>query len=403
MKTLDQLLTGAAADLRDVLEADASLNSINQFMRRGATVSPLSGAGANDRRPSRPRLAAVATIAVVVVGAVGLYVVETRPEPPSSVEAGAGAVLADPGPAPLKLPATPSGYLFAGIGLRPLTGNQFASAVFIHRDTDGNVTGKLIARAGGGQVCAALELTSQLIASVSVVVPANLVGATGGRFYAEPQYRHLSLGYVLGDGRYLCFDMFNADESTDAAAEATMQAIAAAIAIGPGNSLAVQTPLPDGWVFAAVGPEPLNIKTFYQGYSTSLADREVQHHLEIDNVYTADDGLHYWLTEESLQPITVRGHQGYVTSHQYVPGENAWGGGVQGGRTDVHTLIWQEIPGTWTIIRGDDMSTEQLLAVADELVPMPQNEWQQLFATPFPPFGGAPQNSVPGNSSNPGS
>ena len=394
MNNLDDRLDAAAADLRRALDAVTHSGATGVLDRRDRGADPTLAWQANER-PSRRNVGSIAAAAVLVAGVVGLYVVQTRPGPSNSDHADA-PVVSDPGPPPLQLLTTPSGYLLGASGLSQLTGDQFASAVFVHRDVNGSVTGKLTARAGAAQNCAANSPHQLGIESV-VSLPSNLPTVTSGHFYADSQFRHLSLGYVLGAAGQLCLDMFNADASTDSAAAETMQAIAAALTIGPGNTIGVQAPLPQGWVLAAPGPEPSNIKTFYQGYSTSLADRQVWQRLTVSHIYTGADGLRFWLTDETLQPVTVRGHQGYVTAHRYVPGENAWGGGVEGGRIDVHTLMWQENPGTWTTLRGDDMSTDQLLALADQLVSMPPDQWQQLAAAPFtttPVAGPESSNSV---------
>ncbi len=308
--------------------------------------------------------------------------------PTPSVSTTTTTPLFGPADPPLELTNIPAGYALVGQVVRPAGGGQnLRSAVFVHRDAQKIIDGKVLARFGNfgliGPIDGTLLPPEPGYSQQAVTPPTNLNAATSGNVYIEQDSRMIHLQFPLGDLGSLRLDSYNLDARTDQAVAQQMQQIAAKLQLNPA-AIAVTGPLPDGWELAVSGAEPVTVnQTFVQTFDadTSVGSNKIasSKHIVVSNMATNDSGMPYWEMDETLQPLDIRGHRGFVTTHQY-PIQPA---PAIPGRTIATTLIWPETPGHWVVIRADDINTAQLLALANQLTEATNSQWQQP-GTPSP-------------------
>jgi hypothetical protein len=387
MNTLDDLLDAAAIDLQ---RAVAQVPIPSSFAADGLS--------AMYRRPARARAAAYrsrrflvagAAIAAFVVG--GLFLIERRPadrpadNPGPSVSSPTTTTppLFDAAHPPVALTNAPAGYALVGQFVRPAGGGQnLRSAIFVHRDAKGIIDGKVLARFGNFQLIGVNPSDGSLppadpgFYQQAVTPPTNLTAATSGNVYIELDARVIHLQFPLGDLGSLTLDSFNLDAATDLAVTQQMQQIAATLQLTP-TAIDVTGTLPDGWALAVAGTEPETVnQNFSQAFEVDTPDGGNK--VIISNMSTNDSGMPYWEMDETLQPIDIRGHAGFVSTHHYPPtNTNAPPPANPSGAT---TLIWPESPDHWVVVRADDMNTAQVLALANQLTPSSNGQWQQAGA-----------------------
>lgn len=178
--------------------------------------------------------------------------------------------------------------------------------------------------------------------------------------------------FPLGDLGSLTLDSFHLDAATDLAAAEQMEQIAATLQL---TSAAVNVvgALPDGWELAVAGAEPETVtQTYFQAFEVDTPDGGNK--ILISNMTTNDAGMPYWQMDETLKPMEIRGHAGFLSTHQYPPTDT--NAPPPANPAKATTLIWPETPGHWVIVRADDMDTEQVLAFANQLTPANNAQWQ---------------------------
>ena len=79
--------------------------------------------------------------------------------------------------------------------------------------------------------------------------------------------------------------------------------------------------------------------------------------------------------DETLQRIDIRGRAGFVSTHTYPPTNPNFPPPTN--PAEATTLIWPEASGHWVILRADDMNTDQVLALANQLKSAKNGQWQQ--------------------------
>jgi hypothetical protein len=382
MKTLDDMLDAAAVDLQ---RAVARVPIPSRFVTDElSVVYRQSQHGRASANRSRRILVAAAAIAVFVVG--GLFLIERRPadrpaeNPSPSVSTSTTVPLFDPAHPPLQLTTTPAGYALAGQVVRPAGGGQnLRSAIFVHRDAHGIIDGKVLARFGNFQLIGVDPSDGSLLPpdpsvfyQQAVTPPPNLTAATSSNVFIELDARVIHLQFPLGDLGSLTLDSFNLDAQTDLAITQQMQQIAATLQL-TATAIDVTGSLPDGWELGVSGIEPETVnQNFFQAFEVDTPDGGNK--ILISNMTTNDAGMPYWQMDETLEPIDIRGHAGFVSTHRYPPtNTNA---PPPANPAEATTLIWAETPGHWVILRADDMGTEQAIAFANQLTPTDNGQWQ---------------------------
>ena len=361
MNALDDLLDAAAADL---LRAVSRVHAQRPATPEHAPdlVAPF---GAPPRRgPGRLTLVAAAGV-VAAVGVSGLIVVERRAaDGPATVDVTAPTSttpIFDETHRPLELARAPSGYALAGRGVRAAGGENVRSAVFVRRDAAGGVASKMVVRFGRVSL---LGTAGGASTQQVVTPPANLPTAMAGSLVIQRTERVIHLEYDLGTLGGLTLDTRHLDASADLREAEQMEQIAAALTVVEGQDIGVDGPLPDGWQLAANGVEPENATTnVFQAFEIDAPDGGAP--IMIGNVATTDDGFPYWAMNDTLRPLVIRAHDGYVSTDSDPSGI---------------TLIWPESPGHWVTIRAD-LPEQQLVALANELSPMSPGAWQATGAT----------------------
>jgi hypothetical protein len=382
MNTLDDLLDAAAVDLQRAVARVPVPSSLATDELRVRHRQP--GKGRVPSYGSRRLLVAGAAVAVLVVG--GLLMIERRPanQPADSPELSTPTVtpttttpVFDAARPPLELTSTPAGYALVGQSVRPAGGGQnLRSAIFVHRDTQGIIDGKVLARFGNfsliGPVDGSLIPPQAGFFQQAVTPPPNLTTATSGNVYIEQDSRVIHVQFPLGDLGSLTLDSYHLDAATDLAIAQQMQQIAATLQLTP-TAVAVTGTLPDGWELAVAGAEPETVNENYiQAFEVDTPDGGNK--ILISNMSTNDAGMPYWQMDETLEPIDIRDHAGFVSTHQYPPtNTNA---PPPANPAKATTLIWAETPGHWIVVRADDMDTEQVLAFANQLTPASNGQWQ---------------------------
>ena len=381
MNTLDDLLDAAAIDLH---RAVAQVPIPSSFAADELSVVRRQSPGAREAMyRSRRILVVAAAIAAFVVG--GLFLIERRPadrpadNPGPSVSTPTTVPLFDPAHQPVALTKAPAGYALVGQFVRPAGGGQnLRSAVFVHRDAQGIIDRKILARFGNFQLIETVDGTLPTLDpgfyQQAVTPPPNLAAATpGSNVYIELDARVIHLQFPLGDLGSLTLDSFNVDTANDLVVTQQMQQIAATLQLTP-TAIDVSGTLPDGWALAVAGAEPETVnQNFSQAFEVDTPDGGNK--VIISNMSTNDAGMPYWEMDETLQPIDIRGHAGFVSTHHYPPtNTNA---PPPANPSVATTLIWPESPGHWVVLRADDMDTEHALALASQLTPASNGQWQQ--------------------------
>jgi hypothetical protein len=382
MNTLDDLLDTAAAELqRAVAQVPVPSHLATDELRVGYRQH---GKGRPPSYGFRRLAVAGAALAALVVG--GLLMIERRPaaHPADSPEPSTSTVTTTTTPVfeatrpPLELTTTPDGYALVGQSVRPSGGGQnLRSAIVVHRDAQGTIDGKVLARFGNFQLIGPVDGTllppDPGFYQQAVTPPSNLTSATSGNVYIELDNRVIHVQYPLGDLGSLTLDSYHLDAATDLARAQQMQQIAAALQLTPA-AVAVTGALPDGWELAVAGAEPLTVtETYVQAFEVDTPNGGDK--MLISNMTTNDSGMPYWQMDETLQPIDIRGHAGFVSTHRYPPTNPNLP--PPGNPAKATTLIWAETPGHWVIVRADDMDTEQVLAIANQLSPAKNGQWHQ--------------------------
>jgi hypothetical protein len=379
MNMLDDLLDDAAADLQRVVARVPIPTSFD--------VDGL-GVGGRDRRSGsgRPtamrfrRILVTSAAAALVVG--GLIWIERRPTdspsdtPPLSTSTSPTTTpLFDAAHVPLQLTPAPAGYALVGQFVRPAGVMRLRSAVFVQRDAQGAIVGRVLARLGDLSLIGTSEGTSQPgFYQQPITPPPNLTTATTGSLYIEQDSRVIHVQFPLGDLGNLMLDSYHLDAATDLATAAQMQQIVAALQISASGDITVPGSLPDGWGLATAGVEPeVAIQRFEQNFEVDTPDGG--NRILLYNLMTADAGIPYWEMDETLEPLEVRGHAGFVSTHTQVA-PPAGLPNVAGSALARTTLIWLEAPAHWVILRGEGMTTDQLVAIANQLTAASSGEWR---------------------------
>jgi hypothetical protein len=352
------------ADEISVLEIE-----FTDFVRQGPA---LTVAGRQPAAPQRRYGVLAAACLVLVAGIAGAVLLNARSSAPAtsaSTAAATNTTALNPATTaagslpvfrPLALSTSPGGDVFTGLGVRPASGEATHGAVFVKRDGQGiteRVTARLraeIYRGNPGQ---------------GIPIPANLAPAVGSAVTAFTQSRTLRVEYGLGDRGDLIFDAYHDDPSSNAALSNAIQTIAAQLSVIPGHDITVTGALPDGWSLAATGTPP---EELVPSYHQTIDLAAGGHRIIVENRFVDDPAFPFWMSCQTLVPVTVRGHAGYVTfDNDYGPD----------GTTVKPTkrrsmLIWEESPENWVTLLATDLTSAQAIALADELVPAPVTSWQ---------------------------
>ena len=381
MNTLDDLLDAAAADLqRAVARVPIATSFVTDELN---VVYRQSGHGPAPAGRSRRILVAAAAITVFFVG--GLFLIQQRPadrpadNPNPSVSTSTTTPLFDPAHPPLELANAPAGFALVGQSIRPAGGGQnLRSAIFVHRDGQGIINRKVLARTGNFQLIGPVDGSllppdPAVFYQQAVTPPPNLTAATSGNVYIELDARVIHLQFPLGDLGSLTLDSFNLDAATDLDVAQRLQQYAATLQLTP-TAVTVNAALPEGWELGVSGLEPETVnQNYFQAFEVDTPDGGNK--VTISNMSTNDAGVPYWEMDDTLQPIDIRGHAGFVTTHTYPPTNPNFP--PPSNPAVATTLIWPEAPGHWIILRADDMNTDQVLALANQLTSASNGQWQQ--------------------------
>ena len=355
MKALDEVLDAAAADIRRATEQLPI-----------PTTFPDDGVRLVRRRESHMRvLVGAAAVALLVVGIVWI---QARPtDSPSVIPSDVTSTsLAGPGVAslPLELTQTPPGYAMVGQVVRPRAEVNLRSAVFVKRDPQGEVIDKVVVRVGDFSLVGFEQ-------GEIVSAPANLPTAGTGRRVIEESSRVVHVEFLVRDFGHLDLASYHQDATTDLQVADQMLAMAATLDLSTAD-ISVVGSLPDGWELAVSGHEPGYVaEEFFQAFEVDVP--EGGNKILISNWMTTDVGMPYWEMDETLDPINVRGHSGFVSTIAYPPSDpTAPPPPNAGGST---SLIWMEAPGHWVTLRAHDMDVGQVLALADQLTPAVSGQW----------------------------
>jgi hypothetical protein len=240
------------------------------------------------------------------------------------------------------------------------------ATVFVQRDAQANITERVIVRLG------ALSLYN---GTQTITPPPNLTTATTGDIYMDRPSRTVRVEYGLGALGNLDLEAYHPDEQTDGTLTDQMQQLAAALDVTAGKGISVTGSLPPGWTLAAAGVEPEQaVPSFYQAFEVDSSDGGAK--IGIENRMTNDAGYPYWVMDQTLQPVQIRGHAGYVTTQDFFGQANNPGSPtVSDPTTSATMLIWEEAPGHWVTMWVADQTTEQAVALATTLVAIDQAQW----------------------------
>jgi len=326
--------------------------------------------GSADRGAPR-RAALVAAAALVLLGAGGLVLIERRPDqgptnPPAAASTPVPTAVPAPTIKPLELADAPKGLKLVAQAIRPAGGGKLRAAVFVKRDAQGTVTERVIVRLG------AISLYN---GTQTITPPANLTTATTGDIYIDRPNRTVRVEYGLGALGNLALEAYHPDQQTDGALSDEMQQLAAALDLTAGNAISVAGSLPVGWTLATAGVEPEQaVPSFYQAFEVDSPDGGPK--IGVENQMTNDAGYPYWVMEQTLQPVQIRGHAGFVTTQNFFPLANDPKAPAAPEPTASATiLIWEEAPGHWITMWVADQTTEQAVALAATLVAVDQTQW----------------------------
>ena len=349
MNDLDDLLDSAAVDLRAAVDRLLTEEPYELAPATAEITCPVVGL---PQRGARRVLVAVSLgVAAAVVG--GLIAAGSR--------SGGDTTIATPPEslstfAPLHLATTPTGYATGQKVTRPPGISDVRAAILVKRDASGKVVDKVIARAG--------TLSEFAGTNTALTVPPNLAGATDGSIQFSSTEEIVRLQFQLVVGRRLLLEAHHPDNLTTERLAGEMQQLVAVLRIDDTNDISVTSALPVGWEFVAAGNEPENaVPTSVQAFEVDRPDGGAK--IIVSDIGSDDPALPYWEMLDTLTPLTVRGHDGFVSLDTNV---------YTGSATPVPTLIWQEGPGHWVTLRADGMSTDQLTALAETLTAA-DGEW----------------------------
>lgn len=283
--------------------------------------------------------------ALAIVGA-GVYIAQGK----SIDDASTPTTTAAPAAAqyPLAFPTAPDGYALAGQSVRPAVNDgAVRGAVFVKRDATNAIVERVL-----------VELTDDAYngaPGLALPSPANLapVSASSSRVVGPGM---LVAEYGLGDRGRLRLWAYHDDPATYGTVTDAMQAVAAALSITPGQDLGAAGTLPEGWSLVAAGSPERTEPDYFQAFELDRPDGGKP--VTVDNRFTDDQGFPYWMAYQTLQPITVRGHMGFITFYNASP-----------------MLIWEEVPGQWVTLFATGMTTDEALALADQLAPVATANW----------------------------
>lgn len=265
---------------------------------------------------------------------------------------------------PLGLSATPQGYALRGQGVRPSTGESTRGAVFVKRDGSGTIVERVV-----------LYLRDDIYRGApgtAIPIPANLAPAEGSELQFFTPNRTVRLSYGLFERGHLILEAYHEDRTTSGALTDAMQAIAASLVIAADSDLVPSGDLPEGWSLATSGPQPWDVAGPYvQAFEVDQPDGGNK--VMVENWFVGP-GFPYWMAYQTLQPVTVRGHEGYVTfSNEFGPD-----GTTATPTNESSMLIWEEAPGHWVTLWAGGMTTEQAVAIADQLLAVSSTDWVPL-------------------------
>ncbi len=357
-------------------DLDHRLESAAGAMHRAISHVPVDPAFARPSRGQRRatrdpqrRFGLVAAATIAVAGVAGLVLIERRPDPgPSNPVAAASttatSAVAAPPITPLELADAPAGLALVGQGIRPAGGEELRAAVFVKRDAQGNVTNRVIVRLG------TLNL---YVGEQQIAPPPNLTTATSGDIYIDAGV--VRVEYGLGDLGNLALDADYVGQQIDTTLTDQMQQLAASLDLVAGNAIAVTGPLPSGWTLAAAGVEPNQaVPSFYQAFEVDSADGGPK--IMIDNRMISDASFPYWTPGQTLQPVQIRGHAGFVTKQDYSAVTNSPDAPAVPDPTSSATiLIWEEAPGHWVTLWVADQTTDQAVNLAATLIAVDRDQW----------------------------
>ena len=358
-------------------DLDHRLESAAGAMHRAISHVPADPASARpsrdqwhaERGPQR-RLGLIAAATIAVTGVAGLVLIERRPDPgasnpPAAASTTATTTVAARTITPLELADAPAGLTLVAQGIRPTGGEELRAGVFVKRDAQGNVINRVIARLG---------TLSLYVGDQQIAPPPNLTTATSGDIYIDSGV--LRVEYGLGDLGNLALDAYYVGQQIDTTLTDQMQQLAASLDLAAGNAIAVTGPLPSGWMLAAAGVEPEQaVPSFYQAFEVDSADGGPK--IMIDNRMISDASYPYWTPGQTLQPVQIRGHAGFVTKQDYAAVTNNPDAPAVADPTSSATiLIWEEAPGHWVTMWVADRTTEQAANLAATLVAVDQDQWR---------------------------
>lgn len=256
----------------------------------------------------------------------------------------------------------PVGYALAGQGTRPAGGEATRGAVFVQRDATGAIVERVV-----------VYLRDDIYRGepgIGIPIPQNLAPAEGSALTDFTGDGVARLDYGLFERGYLILEAHYENRTSSGALTDAMQAIAASLLITPGQDLATSGSLPEGWSLATASAPPEEVvPSYFQAFEK--AQPGSGNKITVDNRFLVDPGFPYWVAFQTMQPVIVRGHAGYDTfNYDYGTG------GDTPQPTDVSSmLIWEEAPGHWVTLWAGGMTTEQALALADQLIPVPVAGW----------------------------
>ena len=245
--------------------------------------------------------------------------------------------------------------------VRPAGAEPIHAVVLVKRDEQNVVTERVLVRLGDTGLYGPTAGT--------VPAPSNLPTATSGNVSYDRSNRIVRIEFALGPLGNLSLEAYHSDQSSNNALRDELQDIAGALTIWPGGDVRVSSQLPDGWTLAAAGLQPEQVvPSYFQAFETNTADGGPQ--IIIDNRTIDDPAFPYWEMYQTLQPVEIRGQAGFVTTQAFEIDSRT--------STDTltaRTLIWEETPGLWVTLWVAHLTTEQAVAVANNLVAIAPDEW----------------------------
>lgn len=305
------------------------------------------------------------TVPVDFFETVGYEELETSPRPSLDGSSTDDTVAVMPTSQPLELPSAPAGLQLVGQGVRTVGGEDVRAAVFVKRDAQDNIVERVIARVGDLSVYATGD---------PLVVPPNLSAVVESIGYTsvDQQTRTVRVEYALGP-LGLSLEAYHPDEASSPALSYEMQQIAAALDVSAGHDIGVIGPLPNGWTLATVGIEPANsVPSFYQAFEVNSTEGGPR--VIIDNRMLDDPDYPYWEMSQTLESAEIRGHSGFVTTHEYFASTDP-NAPTPNSSIRWTILIWEEAPGHWVTMWVANTTTAEAISLTQSLVAVEQAHW----------------------------